>query len=540
MATRLYLPPPTVGIIFPITPNASSDWEAGGASFVRALASRTKSNKAFANQNFVDTSATANRDSIIAQFIYALPIGTVFATTQTVKGRVLAFENTATHNLRSQCIIRVIASDETTIRATLLAGDLSTGTANPTSEWGLSAANRQMPRGASGVAIAANYTSVLGDCLVIEQGFRKHSTTNGNGSIRYGDNNATDLPEDETTTADNNSWIEFSANFPIHETVIITAGDLALGSTAVSTAISGSVATTKSDLALGSTAATARAGSTPTTVAGNLTLGTTAATVRSGSTPATVAGNLSLDGTVVEARAGATIATIAGNLALNDTVESISAGALLSLLAGDLALQGQGIQTVIDSLIAAAAGNLDLGSTVASVFSGEGGAFVQLIASDISLTGGGVSMSAGSLATLTASDLALLGQPIAAQAGSLIVVTPDTLILDGGDVGVSALTNILLTSSDLSLDGGVSQVTAGSQVFLTASDLALLSTLVDVRNIIFVPPSIVLIGTRDGRVLLGQTTSRATAGRGRSALTGKAQDAGLIGALRRTLTGRSG
>jgi hypothetical protein len=206
VATRLYLPPSggTPGI----TPTPAAQWD-HTTDMLRAVPALAPTNTAFSNCGMGDATATANRDSLCRQFVFPLPVGTVFNTTQTIKGRALCRGNQATFNMRSQAIVRVIASDGTTVRATLYAGDLATGTTNPVSEWATTHTNRQLPRGAT-VAIAANYTTVAGDHLVIELGSRKHAALATNGSIRFGDNAGSDLPEDETATGDANSWIEFS------------------------------------------------------------------------------------------------------------------------------------------------------------------------------------------------------------------------------------------------------------------------------------------------------------------------------------------
>jgi hypothetical protein len=209
MATRLYLPPSSGAT--GISPAPAAEWENAG-SIGRVVPSLIKTNTAPATQQVVDATATANRDVLFKQYVYPLPAGTRFSTLDTIKGRVLVFEAAAANNLRSQCIIRVIASDGTTVRATLYAGDLTTGTSNPTSEWNTSQRNIQMPRGAS-VACAANYTTVAGDYLVIELGYRKHAAASTTGNMRFLDNNASDLAENETATTDANSWIELTTSF---------------------------------------------------------------------------------------------------------------------------------------------------------------------------------------------------------------------------------------------------------------------------------------------------------------------------------------
>ncbi len=205
--SRLYLPS-TSGATG-LSPTPSTEWD-DTASLARVIPSLTKTSQAFATQTVTYATATANLDSLAKQYVFPLQVGTVFATSDTWKGRVLCLEGASNENLRSQCIIRVL--NGTTVQATLLAADGSTGTSNPTSEWDATAlTNRQVPRGTT-VACAANYTSVAGDYLVIEIGYRKHAARSTTGSLRFGDNAASDLLENETSTTDLNTWIEFSGD----------------------------------------------------------------------------------------------------------------------------------------------------------------------------------------------------------------------------------------------------------------------------------------------------------------------------------------
>ena len=55
-----------------------------------------------------------------------------------------------------------------------------------------------------------------GDRLVVEVGYAKNCTSlEGFAAFRYGDLSSIDLPEDFTTTNDNNPWIQFSQTIAI-------------------------------------------------------------------------------------------------------------------------------------------------------------------------------------------------------------------------------------------------------------------------------------------------------------------------------------
>jgi hypothetical protein len=58
-------------------------------------------------------------------------------------------------------------------------------------------------------------TAQAGDYLVIEWGFRSATTTDRTITLSYGNDSATDLPVNETTTAPNNPWWEFSATITL-------------------------------------------------------------------------------------------------------------------------------------------------------------------------------------------------------------------------------------------------------------------------------------------------------------------------------------
>lgn len=169
----------------------------------------------------VDSTATSNRDAVIGQFISEpLAAQTISGT---VKGQIRAQENALSANLRSQCIIRVVQSDNTTIRGTLYAGDLTTLTGNPTPEWATTATNRPLPFGGS---VALSSLAIQnGDRLVIEVGYRKHAAASTTGTLYFGDNSATDLAEDTTTTTANNPWIEFSQDLLPASTLLDTFTD---------------------------------------------------------------------------------------------------------------------------------------------------------------------------------------------------------------------------------------------------------------------------------------------------------------------------
>ena len=151
-------------------------------------------------------SASANANILRNQWVSA-PLGEG-VTRGTITGQCLAQELTSAGDYCIQFVARIFSSDGSTERGVVYAADNSAitnsfDTATPT--------NRGMPRGSSNNPLTVNpVTYIIGDILVIEIGFRNFTGTNN--QVRYfaTNNNASDLPRDETTTVHNNTWIEFS------------------------------------------------------------------------------------------------------------------------------------------------------------------------------------------------------------------------------------------------------------------------------------------------------------------------------------------
>lgn len=134
--------------------------------------------------------------------------------TGTVKGQVAAEENSTNLNATVAVIIRVVSNDGSTVRGTLLAisapddltyeVNVSTGTP----------VNRRLRDASEATSMALSSLAVLsGDRLCIEFGFRQIASSSSTARTArgyFGDDSGTDLPEDDTATATNNPWLEFS------------------------------------------------------------------------------------------------------------------------------------------------------------------------------------------------------------------------------------------------------------------------------------------------------------------------------------------
>ncbi len=140
-------------------------------------------------------------------------------TAQTISGNVKAqvrcSTNSGNMNGTLACIIRVVSNDGSTVRGTILAmtatDDFTTYefTINP------AITNRKLRNVSEAASIALSSLAISdGDRLCIEWGFRQQATSSNTtrvGEGYFGDDSGTDLPEDDTTTAADNPWLEFSS-----------------------------------------------------------------------------------------------------------------------------------------------------------------------------------------------------------------------------------------------------------------------------------------------------------------------------------------
>lgn len=221
MVSRWY---PT-GTAAPITPTGDAVWDADAATFISALCSQAVNDYAQFGSSGQST-GVANGDVRHGRLV----IGPLAAQTilggagNTVKGQLFPREASGTVDARAQVVIRVIASDGSTVRGTLLAGD----TAALSSEFLISGVNtsldnRKFPRG--GAIALTQVIAQEGDYIVIEFGERNHGTTADTVRIWSGvtEPGTTDAPEDETTNISSSGsvyrgWIEFSQNIQLFKT----------------------------------------------------------------------------------------------------------------------------------------------------------------------------------------------------------------------------------------------------------------------------------------------------------------------------------
>lgn len=206
-ATRFYLPSTGTPSISPAT---DGSWELTTGYISRNLV-RTKISSSELIQSTAHNSSNGTDDVLIAQYISEdLPAGAISGT---VKGVTKARSTNAAADLRTQIVIKVVSSDGSTVRGTLLSHD----TGSLTSEWSTSGTlNSRLAPVALRTNTLSSVTAQANDHIVIEIGYRRHATVSTSYTGRlYFQDNASDLPESDSDTTTGDPWIEFSQDiFP--------------------------------------------------------------------------------------------------------------------------------------------------------------------------------------------------------------------------------------------------------------------------------------------------------------------------------------
>ena len=199
MATRWYLPSDTLAT--PISPTPSTDWETTSI-LTRTTAPTVRRNSVVTEVSFTDANA-ADRDILFKQFVgQELTAGQTITGAQAIKGQIRGRQKTLTQNMKLTLGIRIIASDGTTVRKIVLA------VTRDDIELAVSSVNRQF----TATSVAGNYTTVAGDYPVFEVGTGGDPDvgTDHDTFMTFNDDNASDLPENDTATAELNPWIELA------------------------------------------------------------------------------------------------------------------------------------------------------------------------------------------------------------------------------------------------------------------------------------------------------------------------------------------
>ena len=198
MATRFYLPGTAAAT--PISPTPDAAWE-DTSILARAMTSTATIADPMATVAF-DDADVSDRDILFRQWISEpLTAGQTITGSQAIKAQARGIEVDSLNNLFLAVGIRIL--NGTTVQKTVLPV-----TRDNTELAQIQLTNRRF----TATSAVTNYTTVEGDRFVIEVGVggdpdigRSHDS-----SIRFGDAAASDLAENDTSTTDDNPWIELT------------------------------------------------------------------------------------------------------------------------------------------------------------------------------------------------------------------------------------------------------------------------------------------------------------------------------------------
>jgi hypothetical protein len=201
--TRFYFPSTGAPAI---SPAFNAGWDTtSNADRIEMVTTRINS----ADTNKAGTgNAAVNDDHLLRQYVSseALDAQTI---TGTIKGQVRGLASTAGTGTLEVSVSKC-ASDGSGVTE-ILAITFSSRVSSPPF-FGTTIANRRFEVTANVFSLTLTSTAVnAGDFLIVEIGYRDTtSNTSRFATLNFGDDSATDLPEDETTTTADNPWIEFS------------------------------------------------------------------------------------------------------------------------------------------------------------------------------------------------------------------------------------------------------------------------------------------------------------------------------------------
>lgn len=206
MATRFYLPSSGAA---DISPAFDAAWDVT-TNADRLAAVTTRISSAMTNKAGVGDASVA--EQLLRQYISApLEAQTISGT---VKGVMRMASNVVNIGMGALAVrIAKCAGDGSGVTQILaMTYSSESGSAAPPGTEGTTLENRRIETGANGFTPSLTSTAVdAGDRLIIELGYKDNTTNTGRHCIiSFGDDSATDLPEDETTTTADNPWVEFS------------------------------------------------------------------------------------------------------------------------------------------------------------------------------------------------------------------------------------------------------------------------------------------------------------------------------------------
>lgn len=207
MATRFYFS----SVAVPVNQPGFAAWTRTTEGVRRRMYTAKDGSAMTSFTAWANTGPAANGSALFLQFhSNPLAVGTVLATTDTVKCYARCLESGANDNINRQPICLKVYNGTTLNSTPIALGHIGPNT----TEWNTSLRSKTFADGDTLAGLGGDYTSVVGDYLVLEIGGQVDATggTTCTGTISIGCDSATDLGENETDTAANNPWFEISTN----------------------------------------------------------------------------------------------------------------------------------------------------------------------------------------------------------------------------------------------------------------------------------------------------------------------------------------
>lgn len=205
MATRFYFPSTGTPGISP----AFGSWDVTSNADRREMV-RTRISSAMTNKDGSGDATVGNH--LLRQYVSSESLAAQ-TLSGTIKGQV-RIQNVGGGNVGSLAVrVAKCASDGSGVTEILIIS-YSTDASGVPPRPDTTMTNRRFEQGDNDFALDLTSTAIdAGDRLIVELGYRDTST-NTSRYCRHslGDDSATDLAEDETTTTADNPWIEFSAD----------------------------------------------------------------------------------------------------------------------------------------------------------------------------------------------------------------------------------------------------------------------------------------------------------------------------------------
>lgn len=204
MVTRFYLPSSGAAAV---SPAYTGDWDDETVA-TRLKCDTTKIASAMTNFTGATNASTLANEILLVQYV-SDPIAAQ-TISGTVKGQIRCIEADALANAKIAFGIKVVTNDGSQVRGYLAGTNLALK--NSSTEILTALTNTPLK---DGLTTPINLTSINvhnNDRIVIELGFVETASAVYNISMNFGDDSATDLPEDATDTNAYNPWIEFSVD----------------------------------------------------------------------------------------------------------------------------------------------------------------------------------------------------------------------------------------------------------------------------------------------------------------------------------------